>query len=29
MILVTVGTHTQPFDRLVKAADDYAAQHKG
>lgn len=26
MILVTVGTHTQPFDRLVKAADDYAAK---
>jgi len=25
MILVTVGTHTQPFDRLVKAADEYAA----
>jgi len=25
MIFVTVGTHTQPFDRLVKAADEYAA----
>jgi len=25
MILVTVGTHTQPFDRLVEAADRYAA----
>lgn len=24
MILVTVGTHYQPFNRLVKAADDYA-----
>lgn len=28
MILVTVGTHSQPFDRLVEAADNYAAQHK-
>lgn len=28
MILFTVGTHTQPFDRLVKAADQYAAKHK-
>ena len=27
MILVTVGTHTQPFDRLVKAADAYASAH--
>ena len=27
MILVTVGTHTQPFNRLVKAADAYAAAH--
>ncbi len=26
MILVTVGGHFQPFDRLVKAADDYAAK---
>lgn len=26
MILVTVGGHFQPFDRLVKAADEYAAQ---
>lgn len=26
MILVTVGTPQQPFDRLVKAADEYAAQ---
>jgi beta-1,4-N-acetylglucosaminyltransferase len=26
MILVTVGTHPQGFDRLVKAADDLAAQ---
>lgn len=25
MILVTVGTHSQPFDRLVIAADKYAA----
>lgn len=25
MILVTVGTHFQPFNRLVKAADEYAA----
>lgn len=25
MILVTVGTHSQPFDRLVMAADKYAA----
>lgn len=25
MILVTVGTHYQPFDRLIKAADEYAA----
>lgn len=25
MILVTVGTHFQPFDRLIKAADKYAA----
>jgi len=24
MILVTVGTHDQPFDRLVQAADDLA-----
>lgn len=28
MIFVTVGTHFQPFDRLVKAADDYASSHK-
>ena len=28
MILVTVGTHSQPFDRLVKAADNYAESHK-
>lgn len=27
MILVTVGTHTQPFDRLIKAADLYAKEH--
>lgn len=26
MILVTVGGHFQPFDRLIKAADNYAAQ---
>ena len=26
MILVTVGTPQQPFDRLVKAMDDFAAQ---
>lgn len=26
MILVTVGGHFQPFDRLIKAADDYAAK---
>lgn len=26
MILVTVGTHSQGFDRLVKAADDLAAR---
>lgn len=25
MILVTVGTHNQAFDRLIKAADNYAA----
>lgn len=25
MILVTVGTHTQPFDRLIIAADKYAS----
>lgn len=25
MILITVGTHYQPFERLVKAGDDYAA----
>ncbi len=25
MILVTVGTHDQAFDRLIKAADNYAA----
>jgi beta-1,4-N-acetylglucosaminyltransferase len=25
MIFVTVGTHTQGFDRLLKAADDYAS----
>lgn len=25
MILVTVGTHSQPFDRLIIAADKYAA----
>jgi UDP-N-acetylglucosamine transferase subunit ALG13 len=25
MIFVTVGTHTQGFDRLVKAADEFAA----
>lgn len=24
MILITVGTHDQPFDRLVKAADNLA-----
>ena len=24
MILVTVGMHTQPFDRLVRAADELA-----
>lgn len=28
MILVTVGTHSQPFNRLVKAADNYAESHK-
>lgn len=28
MILVTVGTHSQPFDRLVIAADKYAATSK-
>lgn len=26
MIFVTVGTHEQPFDRLLKAVDDYAAK---
>lgn len=26
MIFVTVGTHEQPFDRLLKAVDAYAAQ---
>jgi UDP-N-acetylglucosamine transferase subunit ALG13 len=26
MILVTVGTHNQPFDRLVKAADELAQE---
>jgi len=25
MILVTVGTHTQPFDRLIKVMDEVAA----
>ncbi|MGE9983724.1 glycosyltransferase [Slackia isoflavoniconvertens] len=25
MVFVTVGTHEQQFDRLVRAADDYAA----
>ena len=25
MILITVGTHYQPFERLVKAGDEYAA----
>ena len=27
MIFVTVGTHEQPFDRLVKCADAWAADH--
>ena len=27
MIFVTVGTHEQPFDRLVKYMDDWAGRH--
>ena len=27
MIFVTVGTHEQPFDRLVKYMDGWAAEH--
>ena len=27
MIFVTVGTHEQPFDRLVKYMDDWAGEH--
>jgi len=27
MILVMVGTHNQPFDRLIKAVDDLVAKH--
>lgn len=28
MIFVTVGTHEQPFDRLVKYMDQWAAEHE-
>lgn len=28
MIFVTVGTHEQPFDRLIKYMDEWAGNHK-
>lgn len=28
MILIIVGTHYQPFERLIKAGDEYASQTK-